>query len=164
MLAQTAPCSRSWDVTPASRTPHLGAILRLGARAVPLAEVVGFIGSADRETDKKPAVATLAVFGIATVFFLIGVLDLGWRTRFLAAALLFGFIALSAFHDLAWQTTSGIYRVEILTRSGETLRFSTIDPNDQDALLQALSRNLPAPAGAANENHAGSRPDSFSAT
>lgn len=151
-LNRTAP-ARTWDVTPASRTPHLGAMLRVGARAVPLSDIAGFIGSADSETDKKPAFATLAVFGVATVFFLIGVLDLGWRTRFLAAAILFGFIAVSALHDMAWMTTSGIYRVEILTRSGETIRYATVDAADQHALLQALARHVTTPR-AANDDGA----------
>jgi hypothetical protein len=117
-------------------------VLRLGARAIPLSDVAGFIGSVDNETDKKPAFATLAIFGLVAVFFLIGVLDLGWRTRFLAAASLFGLIALSAIHDMMWQTTSGIYRVEILTRSGETLCFATVNAGEQTALMQALGRHV----------------------
>jgi hypothetical protein len=138
----------TWEVSPAERTPGLGAVLRLGARAVPVSEIRGFIGSADLEIDRKPALATLAVFGLAAVFFLLGVLDVGWRARFLAAAVLFGLIALSAMHDLLWMTTSGLFRVEILTGSGETLRYTTIDPAEQQRLMTALDRAMIRPRGA----------------
>ncbi len=146
MTVRTAPLT--WEVSPAERTPGLGAVLRLGARAVPVSEIRGFIGSADLEIDRKPALATLAVFGLAALFFLLGVLDVGWRARFLAAAVLFALIALSAMHDLLWMTTSGLYRVEILTVSGETLRYTTIDPVEQQRLMTALDRAMIRPRAA----------------
>jgi hypothetical protein len=145
----------TWEITPADRTPQLGAMLRVGARAIPLNYVRGFIGSADGETDKKPAFAILAVFGIAALFFLLGVLDVGWRTRFLVAAVLFACIAISALHDLAWQTTSGIFRVEILTASGETIRYATVRQGEQQALLAALEQSMVRPKAA---NDDGQRP------
>ena len=131
-----------WEITSAEQTPGIGAMLRLGARAVPLSEVRGFVGSADREADKKPAFMTMAVFGIAAVLVLLGVMDIGWRLRFLAAAILFGGIALSALHDMAWMTTSGLYRVEVLTASGETIKFATVDQAEQQALMAALDRHI----------------------
>lgn len=150
--ATTTPPT-TWEITPAEHTPALGAVLRIGARAIPLREVRGFIGSADREADMKPAYATLAVFGVAAMFFLLGVLDIGWRARFLAAFALFTGVALSALHDMAWLTTTGLYRVEVLTASGETLRWTTIDPAEQSRLLAALDRAIEKPR-AANDDDA----------
>jgi hypothetical protein len=146
VTARAAPLT--WELSPPARTPGLGAVLRLGARALPVSEIRGFIGSSDLEVDKKPAFATLAVFGVAAVFFLLGVLDIGWRTRFLAASSLFGLIAVSALHDMVWMTTSGLFRVEILTASGETLRYTTIDPSDQQRLMAALDRAIARPRAA----------------
>jgi hypothetical protein len=155
MTARAAPLT--WELSPAERTPALGAVLRLGARAVPVSEISGFIGSSDLEVDRKPAFATLAVFGVAALFFLLGVLDIGWRTRFLAASCLFGLIALSALHDIVWMTTSGLFRVEILTASGETLRYTTIDPAEQQQLMTALERAIARPI-AANDDCATDAP------
>ena len=146
MTVRAAPLT--WELSPPERTPGLGAVLRLGARAIPVSEIRGFIGSADLEIDRKPALATLAVFGLAAVFFLLGVLDVGWRLRFLAAATLFALIALSALHDLLWMTTSGLFRVEILTASGETLRYTTVDPAEQQRLMTALDRAIIRPRAA----------------
>jgi hypothetical protein len=148
----------TWEVTPAERTPHLGQMLRLGTRAIPVSQIRGFIGSADPEADKKPAFAIMIVFGIAAIFFILGVMDIGWRPRFLLAAALFGGIALSAFHDIAWLTTSAIFRIEVLTANGETLRHATINPVQHQALLAALERLVatPRPANPATTSYANS--------
>lgn len=138
----------TWEITPPVFTPGLGAMLRIGARAVPISQIRGFIGSDDREVDIKPALATLIVFGVAAMFFLLGVLDIGWRARFLVAFALFVGIALSALHDMAWLTTSGLYRVEVLTASGETLRYTTIEAAEQERLLAALDKALARPRAA----------------
>lgn len=132
----------TWEISPPEQTPGLGAVLRLGSRAIPVSDIRGVIGSSDREVDGKPALATLVVFGVVAMFFLLGVLDIGMRTRFLVASCLFGLIALSALHDLAWMTTSGLFRVEILSASGETLRYTTIDPAEQERLMTALDRAM----------------------
>ncbi len=147
MTARSAP-PLSWELSPPERTPGLGAVLRLGARALPVREICGFIGSSDLEIDRKPAYATLAVFGVAAMFFVLGVVDIGWRTRFLVAAGLFGLIALSALHDMAWMTMSGLFRVEILTVSGETLCYTTIDPLEQERLMLALEKVVARPQAA----------------
>ena len=138
----------SWELTPPEHTPGLGAMLRIGARAVPVSQIRGFIGSADREVDRKPALATLVVFGVAAMFFLLGVFDIGWRTRFLAAFALFAGIALSALHDMMWLSTTGLFRVEVLTASGETLRYTTIDAIEQERFLAALDKALMRPRAA----------------
>lgn len=143
MTARAAPLT--WELSPPERTPGLGAVLRLGARAIPLSEIRGFVGSSDLEIDRKPALATMAVFGVAALFFLLGVLDIGWRLRFLVASCLFGLIAVSALHDLVWMTKSGLFRVEILTTSGETFRYTTIDPAEQERLMAALDRAIIRP-------------------
>jgi hypothetical protein len=126
-------------------------MLRVGARAVPVSEVCGVIGSAEHERDPKPAFATLAVFGLIACAFLVGVVDMGWRTRFLVGAVCFGAIGLAALNDITWLTRRGIYRVEVLLRSGESLRYATIDADDQQRLLTAVGRLIATPR-AANEN------------
>jgi hypothetical protein len=126
-----------WEVL-AGRGPILGPMLRLGPRAIPVSEIRGFLASADIETDKKPAFLAVGVFALIAFLFLIVVFDLGWRARFLAGAAVFGGIALSALHDLAWLTTSGLYRVEVLT-TGATIRFTTVDANEHARLLEALA-------------------------
>jgi hypothetical protein len=142
----------SWELSPAIRTPHLGPVLRVGARAIPIRDIKGYVGSTDSDTDKKPAFAALAVFGIATLVFLLGVLDLGWRTRFLLAAVLFVTIAASALHDLAWLTTSTIYRVEIYLASGDIVRYATIDRIKYEALIDALGMTALKRQSAANDD------------
>jgi hypothetical protein len=140
-----AAASTPWEITPAGKTPGLGAMVRIGARAVPLLQVRGVIGSLDRDTDRRPALLTVALFGVIACVFLFGVVDLGWRERFLLGAVVFGGIGLMALNDLMWLSTGGIYRVEILLASGETLRYATVDPADQERLLNAVGRHVLAP-------------------
>ncbi len=147
-LVQVSHSAPTWEVTTADRTPHLGPMLRLGSRAIPISQIRGFIGTADREADKKPAFAVMVVFGIAAIFFILGVMDIGWRPRFLVAAALFSGIAVSAFHDIAWMTTSTLFRVELLTTNGETLRHATIDLEQHQALLAELKRLVVTPRAA----------------
>jgi hypothetical protein len=148
--AATAPSHplRGWEVSPAAQTPALGPMLRIGARAVPIHDVCGVVGSAEHEKDRNPAFATLAVFGLIACAFLVGVVDLGWRERFLVGAVVFGTIGLAALNDITWLTRRGIYRVEVLLHSGETLRYATIDPEDQQTLLTAIGRHLVRPTAA----------------
>jgi hypothetical protein len=147
----TAVATRGWDVTSAAHTPALGPMLRIGARAVPVRDVCGVVGSAEHETDRNPAFVTLAVFGLIACVFLVGVADIGWRTRFLVGAVVFGAIGLAALNDMAWLTRRGIYRVEVLLHSGETLRYATIDVEDQQRLLTAVGRHLVRPTAANDE-------------
>jgi Family of unknown function (DUF6232) len=130
----------AWELTPAAWTPSLGSMLRVGARAIPVRDIRGFIGSADHDKDKKPAFAVMGIFGLVAVIFLLGVIDIGWRQRFLVGAIMFGLIAISALHDIAWQTLAGLYRVEILTANGESLSFTTVDAKEQAALLTVLEQ------------------------
>ena len=162
-----------WEILPSGRTPTVGELLRLGPRAIPVGDIRGFVATTDLEADKKPAIATMTVFGVIGMLFLFGVIDIGMRARFLVAAILFGSIALSALNDILWLTTSGIYRVDVLTAGGESVRFATVDPHEHAALMAALggivgrnsASNAPAEALAAVELPAGamrSRRDALS--
>ncbi len=128
----------TWELLPAGRSPALGELLRLGDRAVPVVEIRGFVASTEHERDGKPALVTVAVFVAAALLFLIGVADIGWRTRFLVATAVFGGIALTALNDLFWMTETGLFRVEILTTSGETIRYTTVDGAAHMRLMTVL--------------------------
>lgn len=127
-----------WEILPHGRTPAVGEMLRVGPRAVPASDIRGFVATTDRQSDKKPALATMVIFGGVGMLFLFGVIDIGMRARFLVAAILFGAIALSALNDMFWLTTTGIYRVDILTAGGKSVRYATVDPADHAALMAAL--------------------------
>jgi hypothetical protein len=142
-----APAANSpaWEITPAGKTPGLGAVVRIGARAVPLADVRGFVGSVEPQADHRPALAVLAVFGSAAVLFLVVVFDFGWRERFVLGAVVFGAIGATALNDLTWLSQGRLYRVEMRLASGERLRYTCLDPADQQRLLTALGQHMLSP-------------------
>jgi hypothetical protein len=129
----------TWEIIPAGRSPAVGALLRIGERAIPVGDIRGFVGSCDGGRDRGPALATLIVFGAAALVFLVGVVEIGWRPRMLAATVVLGAIGATALNDLTWLTQSVFYRVEILTGNGVE-RFTTADEGEQMRLMETLRR------------------------
>lgn len=128
----------TWELVAQDRTPAIGATLRLAERAIPVAEIRGFLASDAGGKDWKPAFAVLGVFAGLGAAFLIGVLGHDWQYRLLAAAAVFMVIGLSALHDVVWLTRVRMYRVEIITARGETLVYATTDAADAERLIAAL--------------------------
>lgn len=128
----------SWELLAGGRAPSVGDMLRLDRRAVPVADIRGFVATTDLGDKKRPALAVMAAFGVVGLLFLTGVIDIGTRARFLSAAILFGSIALVAVNDILRLATSGVFRVDVLTAGGETFRHATADIEEHAALLAAL--------------------------
>jgi hypothetical protein len=142
------PRSDAWEITPAALTPGLGPMLRIGARSVPTSQISGVVGSLDQDRGRRPALFLMCAFGLIAMVFLWGVVDVGWRTRFLLGAVVFGAIGLSAISDLLWNSTTGVYRVEVLLADGDSLRYATNDPAEQHRLLSMVARHVVRPAAA----------------
>lgn len=130
--------ARSWEILAGGRSPHVGALLRLGQRALPVGEVRGFVATTDLGDKKRPALAVMVAFALVGMLFLFGVLDIGMRGRFVVAAILFGSIALVALNDMTRLATSGVFRIDVLGANGETFRHVTADVEEHAALMAAL--------------------------
>ncbi len=134
MKPETMP---SWELLD-GRSPSVGALLRLDQRAVPVADIRGFVATTDLGEKKRPAIIVMGVFAVIGMLFLFGIIDVGTRARFLVAALVFGSISLVAVNDMLRLATSGVFRVDVLTAGGETFRHVTAEIDDHAALLAAL--------------------------
>lgn len=128
----------SWELLAGGRAPSVGALLRLGQRAAPVSDIRGFVASTDLGEKRRPALMLMALFAGVGLLFLVGVIDIGLRARFLVAAILFGSIALIALNDMLRLASGGVFRVDVLTAGGETFRHATTDIEEHASLLAAL--------------------------
>ena len=78
------------------------------------------------------------VFALLAGIYVIGVVEFGWRTRFLWPPVLL--LAMS-FGEVWFQTAKRYTVFNVHLRSGETIVFTTADANDAAALNAVLSRH-----------------------
>ncbi len=164
--SETIVTRAGWELLASGRTPAVGTLLRLDHRAIPAAEIRGFVATTDHEPRRGLTMVLLGAFGIIGLGFMFGVVDTGMRGRFLGGAMVAVAIVVAAVEEMMRLTTSGVFRIDILTSGGETLRHSTPDVDDHAALLVALGSIVghnsatvrSAPSEAANfDVQAGSR-------
>jgi hypothetical protein len=113
-------------------------LLRLDHRAVPVSDIRGFVATTDHEPRRKTTMLLLGAFGLAGAAFLLGIVDTGMSGRYLGGAVVCVAVVIAALEEMMRLTTSGVFRIDILTSGGETLRHSTPDVDDHAALLAAL--------------------------
>lgn len=120
------------------RTPAVGTLLRLDYRAVPVTDIRGFVATVDHEPRRLATNLLLGAFGLIGLVFMMGIADTGMRGRYLGGAMVSVAIVVAIVEEMTRLTTSGVFRVDILTNGGETLRHTTPDVDDHTALLAAL--------------------------
>ena len=121
---------RAWDVSDTS--------LRLAGRLIDRREIVGAHASRIEERDTAGAMLIFAVFLLVTAVIVIGVFELGWRTRYLLAAVLCGMIALTGLQDMRQASLVRTFDVDVHLSSGETVSITMAEEREARALISAL--------------------------
>ena len=115
--------------------------LRLGRRRVYLDEVAGFQAATHIDRDRHGQFLAFMVFALLAGIYVIGVVEFGWRTRFLLAAVVLFALSAMSFGEVWFQTAKRYTVFNVHLRSGETIVFTTADANDAAALNAVLSRH-----------------------
>ena len=115
-----------------------GCILYTGTLAIRLADVAAYKAQGLSEKDLSTAFATIAIFSAVAAFFGFGVVEIGWRVRFLLEGVLFGAIAVCAAAELFSARRRTLYTFEIRMRDASTATFVTADTAEAHAVQAAL--------------------------
>jgi uncharacterized ion transporter superfamily protein YfcC len=121
---------RAWEVSETS--------LRLAGRIIDRREIVDSRATCIEERDTAGAKLIFVAFMLVTAIVVIGVFELGWRTRYLLAAGLCGAIALTGLQDMRQASLVRTFDVEIHLRSGETVSVTLAEEREARALVAAL--------------------------
>ena len=119
------------------------AVLRVGAKRLAIADIRSISREVAAERDINGLIFMGAAFMFASVFFMVGVIDGGWRERFLiAAAIFFGLAFVSLTESFGIRPVRYV-RLRIATASGDVV-FTTPDQADADALEQRIAEEQSA--------------------
>lgn len=131
----TAPAA--WEVLEPDATGQ--GRLRLGARIVPLADVVGFRATSTTELNVDGHLAAVGLFLAAGALFLIPVAMAIAHPRFMVGAVLFFGIGIMILVDIAKGHRNIVHRVEIRLADGSEASFASVDPTICQGLALALA-------------------------
>ncbi len=123
------------------RVDRADASLRLGPRVVLLSEVSSFVTAHSVRRDRKSALTTMMIFAVVAFAAMVVVTNFGGRWSLLLTAATFGLVALSAFDDMRRSVTVTIFSLDVVTRSGERVRYATPDLNELQRMVQSLQRS-----------------------
>lgn len=118
----------------------VGERLRVGGRTIALGDIRSHSWSIINERDRDGYWLLVAVFCLVAWTCMFGVLEIGWRTRFLLGAGLAALIVVTAFEDIWRASRVELHEIDILLVSGDRLVFSTGDAREAGALATALTQ------------------------
>jgi len=121
-----------------------GATLYSGMTVIPLDTVASYAAEGLSEKDLSTAFATIAIFSGVAAFQIFGVVEIGWRAKFLLEGALFGAIALCAVAELFSAMRQTLYTFTIVQTDGTRTEFVTTDKSEAEAVKTALDRALGA--------------------
>ncbi|MGQ0674327.1 MAG: hypothetical protein ACT4N2_15815 [Hyphomicrobium sp.] len=129
-----------WSI---ERGPGGEKLVRLGARRIAVSDIRGVKVERESERDIGGLVVMGGAFLLAAAVFVIGVVEIGWRTRFLVGAVILLALAFVSLGETRRIDPVRFVRLRIATPAGDVV-FTTAD--EIDAL--ALERCLAAERGA----------------
>jgi len=121
-----------------------GRVLWIDTVAVDLETVVGVEASGFSEKDLSTAFATIAIFSGVAAVMVFGVVEIGWRVKFLLEGVLFGSIALCAVAELFSARRNTLFRFRLSLADGRMVEFATADRAAALALKAALDHHASA--------------------
>jgi Family of unknown function (DUF6232) len=148
-MASTTPSRSVADALAGRRSPQTfdrPGTITLGQRTLRLDEIGQFEATSSEQRDIISPMVTMCGFGMVAAVVALGVLGPGLRWTLLLAAATFALVAVSALDDLRWGSRVRIFTLDVITRSGERIRFATPDAAELARLVQLLER---ATAGSA---------------
>lgn len=120
--------------------PAKGHWIELGSLRLPREEIVGCRIEDVVERDTAGKLATLGLFFAAALVLLLGVVEFGWRTRFLIGAVVLGTIAAVSGMEALGINRIVYYRLDVLLKDGRRVGYTTASRADAEALAVELSR------------------------
>lgn len=121
-----------------------GAILYSGAEVVDLTRVVHLDALGLSEKDLSTAFATIAIFSGVAALFIFGVVEIGWRVKFLLEGVLFGAIAVCAVAELFSARRNTLYTFKLTLDDGRMVTFVTADRAEAYAVKAAIDAHAAA--------------------
>ena len=122
--------------------------MRFGTHAIPRGDVLRYVVGHIEQSDYVSPLVTLGLFAMIAAAALLTVIGAGTRWTMLLVAGTFGAVALSALDDLRRGPRVRIFTFDIVTHSGEHIRFATPDAGERDRLVALLDHaTAAAPKG-----------------
>lgn len=112
--------------------------LRFGHRLVAPGDVSGYGVSRHRYKDRAGSTAIMLAGALGASIFAVGVIEHGWRARFLLGAAVCALIGLSALESFLEAKPIEHYRFDVRLASGEAVTYVTIDPAETARLEEQL--------------------------
>jgi hypothetical protein len=116
---------------------------RFGHRLIAPDAVSGYRLSRHRHWDRGGSLAIMLAGAAGALIFAAGVIEHGWRTRFLLGAGVCALIALSALEDLFKARPTEHYRFGVRLTSGESLTYVSTDQAETVRLEAQLRQATP---------------------
>jgi hypothetical protein len=132
-MQEQSASNRPWDISPAA-----GGTLRIGSQHLLLAKVHGIAASAREERDFLGCLLNYSAYLIVAAIFLVLVVQVHWRERFLLGTLFFALVGFTSLIDI-WRTKGiRLYQLAITLTDGNSIIFTSVDPTEVDRLAAAL--------------------------
>lgn len=140
--SRTSRAATPGRITPRQQVRHGldpdGRTLHCGETSVPLEKVASYEVTGLSEKDLSTAFATIAVFSTVAALMTFGVLEIGWRTRFLFEGILFGAIGVCAVAELFSSRRQTLFTFELQLEDGRAVTFVTADAEQARRINRAL--------------------------
>lgn len=122
----------------------VGEIVRFGRHRIAVADVEDVRLEEIRDDNTSGLVLGSAAFLVASCAFTYFVAEQGAMLRFLNGAGFLAMLALAGLAEIRKLKTLKLYEMQIVLKGGENVRFTSVDPDD----IQALALKLTAARGA----------------
>ncbi len=113
----------------------------LGGLRLPREEIAGCRIEDIAERDTAGKLATLGLFFAAALVLLLGVVEFGWRTRFLLGSVVLGTVAAVSDMEALGINRIVYYRLDVLIKDGRRVGYTTASRADAEALAAELNDN-----------------------
>lgn len=115
-------------------------VLRLGNDAVRVEDIASYKVNEVSERDFDGLLLNAVVFFSGAAIFLIGVLQFGWLERFLIGFVFLIILGVSSLVEIARLNKISYLQLTVFTRSGRSVKFTSVDPRDIGRLTGFLSQ------------------------
>ncbi|MEQ8826089.1 MAG: DUF6232 family protein [Filomicrobium sp.] len=113
-------------------------VLRLGSHAVRLDDIASYKLEEVVERDCEGLLINAAVFFVAGLVFLIGVLQFGWLERFLIGFVFLFILGMSSITEVLGLNRIRYMQLTVFTQQGRRVKFTSTDSRDIDRLIGFL--------------------------
>ena len=114
-------------------------VVRVGGRSLRRSQIVGVTISERCDRDIEGPMVNFSSYALIAALFVFAVLDLGWMSRYLLAAVFFGAISLMALSDVFAANRIPYWLIEVRLHDGEVLALAVHTPDERDRLAALVA-------------------------